>query len=210
LPCGKHFLDLDKNRLLAALGITFLMMIVEFIGGWISGSIALVSDAAHMLVDTLALGAAFLAANFAAKEGAKKIGDYYIGEVHAALANGAILCCMALFIICGAVNRFLNPREVQSVLMTAVAVVGLCVNLIGIFLLREGSHKNINVRGAFLHIVGDILSSLGVIAGGIVIYSTGWHLIDSLLGFLISLMILRGGISLIKDAVKILRKHKKG
>lgn len=184
------------------------MMVVEFVGGWLSQSIALVSDAAHMLVDTLALGVAFLAAHFAGKKGAKKIGGYYIGEVRAALMNGVILCGMAIFIIYSAVNRFLNPREIQTVLMTAVAVVGFCVNLVGIFLLREGSRENINVRGAFWHIVGDTLSSLGVIAGGIVIHFTGWHLIDSLLGFLIALLILRGGIGLIKDAVEILTKKR--
>ncbi len=206
MTCGNHFLDLSRNRLLVAFGITFLMAAVEFVGGLLSGSIALVSDAGHMLVDTLALGAAFLAAHFAGKEGAKKIGGYYVGEVHAALANGVILCGAAVFIIYGAVNRFLNPREIQSGLMVGVAAVGLCVNLIGIFLLREGGRKNINVRGAFLHIVGDTLSSLGVIAGGIAIHFTGWHSIDSLLGFLIALMILRGGIGLIKDAAEILRK----
>ncbi|MDP1629575.1 MAG: cation diffusion facilitator family transporter [bacterium] len=197
---------MNRNRLLVAFGITFLMMVVEFAGGLLSGSIALISDAAHMLVDTLALGASALAAHFAAKESAKKIGGYYVGEVHAALGNGVILCGVAIFIIYSAVNRFFNPREVQSVLMTAVAVVGLGANLIGIFLLREGSRKNINVRGAFLHIVSDTLSSAGVIIGGAIIYFTGWYLIDSILGFLISLMILRGGIGLIKDAAKVLIK----
>ena len=205
MSCGKHFLDLNRNRLLVAFGITFLMMVIEFIGGWISQSIALISDATHMLVDTLALGTSVLAAHWAAKPNAKRIGDYYVGEVHAALMNGIILCGMAIFIIYGAVNRFLNPKEIQSILMTAVAIVGLGVNLIGIILLHKESHKNINVRGAFLHIVSDTLSSLGVIAGGVIIYFTGWYLVDSLLGFLIALMIMRGGIGLIKDATKILK-----
>jgi len=204
LSCGRHFLDLNRNRLLVAFGITFLMMLVEFAGGLISGSIALVSDAAHMLVDTLALGASALAAHWAGKEGAKKIGHYYVGEVHAALANGVILAAVAVFIIIGAVRRLINPREVQSVLMMAVAVVGFCVNLIGIFLLHEGSHKNINVRGAFWHIVSDTLSSAGVIIGGLVIYFTRWYLIDPILGFIIALMVMRGGIGLMKDAMKIL------
>ncbi len=206
MSCGNHFFDLDRNRLLAAFGITFLMMIVEFAGGIISGSLALVSDAAHMLVDTLALGCSALAAHLAAREGAKKIGGCYVGELYAALMNGVILAGVAIFIIYSAYQRFLNPKEVQSVLMLAVAAIGLIVNVFGIFLLRRGSKENINVRGAFLHIVSDTLSSAGVILGGIIIYFTGWYLVDSILGFLIALMILRGGIGLIKDGIKILKK----
>lgn len=207
MTCGRHFLDLDRNRLLVAFGITFLMMVVEFVGGLLSGSIALISDAAHMLVDTLALGCSALAAYWSGRSGAKKIGDYYVGEVYAALTNGIILVGVAIFIIIGAVRRFISPQEIQSGLMMAVAAIGLIANMAGIFLLHEGSHKNINVRGAFLHIVSDTLSSAGVIVGGMVIYFTGWYLIDSLLGFLIALMILRGGISLIKDAAKVLIKR---
>lgn len=206
MSCGKHFLDLNRNRLLVAFSITFLMMILEFIGGLFSGSIALISDAAHMLVDTLALGVSVLAAHWASKAGVKKIGDYYIGEVYAALMNGVILCGVAIFIIYGAANRFFNPKEIQSILMTTVAIVGLGVNLVGIILLYKRTHKNINVRGAFLHIVGDALSSVGVIIGGIIIYFTGWHSLDSVLGLLIALIILRGGIDLIKEAIKILKK----
>jgi len=204
---NRYFLDLDKNRLLVVFGITFLMMVVEFIGGILSGSIALVSDAAHMLVDAFALGCSALASFWAAKEGVKKIEGCSVNELRIALMNGIVLVFVAIFIACSVWQRFFNPNEIQSGLMLTVAVIGLFVNIIGIFLLHHGSKKNINIRGAFLHIVSDTLSSLGVIIGGIVIYFTGWYLIDSLLGFLIALMILRGGIGLIKDSIKILIKE---
>ena len=185
--------------------ITAVFMLVEFIGGWLSGSLSLVSDAGHMLTDVLALGLSLLAIRFAtAPANAKKTYGFYRLEILAALANGVTLILLSGYIFYEAWQRFSSPTEIRSGLMIAVALAGLAVNIAGFFILRSSSKENLNVRGAFLHVVGDLLSSVAVVIGGLVIRFTGWLLIDPILSVLIGVMILKGAYGLVKESVDIL------
>ena len=185
--------------------LTALLMLVEFIGGWLSGSLALVSDAGPMLTDVLALGLSLLAIRFATTPAnAKKTYGFYRLEILAALLNGVTLIVLAGYIFYEAWQRFSSPSEIKSGLMIIVALAGLAVNVAGFFILRASSKENLNVRGAFLHVVGDLLSSVAVIIGGLIIRYTGWLVIDPILSVLIGLMILKGAYGLVRESVEIL------
>ncbi|MDO9069133.1 MAG: cation diffusion facilitator family transporter [Deltaproteobacteria bacterium] len=187
------------------LALTALLMLVEFAGGWLSGSLALISDAGHMLTDVLALGLSLLAIRFAVTPAnAKKTYGFYRLEILAALLNGVTLIVLSGYIFYEAWQRFSSPTEIKSGLMIIVALAGLAVNIAGFFVLRASSRDNLNVRGAFLHVVGDLLSSVAVIIGGLIIRFTGWLLIDPILSVLIGLMILKGAYGLVKESVDIL------
>ncbi len=185
--------------------LTALLMLVEFLGGWLSGSLALVSDAGHMLTDVLALGLSLLAIRFATTPAnAKKTYGFYRLEILAALLNGVTLIVLSGYIFYEAWQRFSSPTEIKSGLMIIVALAGLAVNIAGFFVLRASSKNNLNVRGAFLHVVGDLLSSVAVIIGGFIIRFTGWLLIDPVLSVLIGIMILKGAYGIVKESVDIL------
>ncbi len=194
-----------RKDLLVALAITLLMMVAEVIGGLISNSLALLSDAGHMLTDNLALLLSFFAMKFASMPATeRRTFGFYRLEILAALINGIILVLISLLIIYQAYLRVINPQRVEGVLMLVVAVIGLVANIIGAAVLIKHSHANLNIRGAYLHIVGDALSSVGVVIGGIIILYTGWYLIDPILSILISLVIIYGAWSLVKESVSIL------
>ena len=194
-----------QRDLLIALSITVLMMVVEVVGGLLSNSLALLSDAGHMMTDNLALLLSFFAMKFATMPATeRKTFGFYRLEILAALINGIVLVLISIYILYEAYQRMVHPQPVQGKLMLIVAVVGLVANIIGAFFLSKHSHANLNIRGAYLHIVGDALSSVGVVIGGIVIIYTGWYLIDPLLSILISLVIIYGSWSLVKESVNIL------
>jgi len=194
-----------RRGLLIALSITVLMMFAELVGGLISNSLALLSDAGHMLTDNLALLLSFFAMKFAAMPATdRRTYGFYRLEILAALINGVVLVLLSLYIIYEAYLRILDPQPVQGTLMLVVAVVGLVANLIGALVLAKHSHANLNIRGAYLHIIGDALSSVGVVVGGAVILLTGWYLIDPILSILISLVIIYGAWALLKESVSIL------
>jgi cobalt-zinc-cadmium efflux system protein len=194
-----------RKDLLIALSITLLMMIAEAIGGLLSNSLALLSDAGHMLTDNLALLLSFFALKFATMPATeKRTFGFYRLEILAALINGIILALISLYIIYHAYLRITNPQRVEGTLMLIVASIGLIANVIGAVILMKHSHANLNIRGAYLHILGDALSSVGVVIGGIVILYTGWYLIDPILSILISLVIIYGSWVLVKESVSIL------
>lgn len=181
------------------------MMIAEIIGGLLSNSLALLSDAGHMFTDTLALALSFFAMKFADMPATeKKTFGFYRLEILAALLNGITLVIISLYIIYEAYLRILNPQPVAGTLMLVVAVIGLVVNIIGALFLIKHRETNLNIRGAFLHIIGDAVSSVGVIIGGIIILYTGWYLIDPILSILIALGIIAGAIGLVTESVSIL------
>ncbi len=190
---------MDKNRLLAAFLICVGMMIVEFAAGIISKSVALTSDALHMMVDASALGCSFWAA--------KVVHKHKKAEVCAALVNGIFLITMSVFLLNSASHRFICPVAIQCGLMIVAAALGFLANIIQFLILRYGDRENINIRGAILHVVSDALSSVSVIAGGIVIYFTNWYIIDSILGCVIGLAVFRYGIILTRDSINLLRKN---
>lgn len=195
----------SQQALAWTLALTAGFMAVEFAGGWLSGSLALVSDAGHMLTDVLALGLSLLAVKFAAApaNGRKTYGFYRL-EILAALVNGVVLILLSGYIFYEAYQRFRSPAEIRSGLMIIVALAGLLVNLAGFLILRSSSRDSLNVRGALLHVAGDLLSSVAVVAGGLVIRFTGWLLVDPILSALIGLVILKGAWDLVREAVDIL------
>ncbi len=194
-----------KRDLLIALSITLLMMVAEVVGGLLSNSLALLSDAGHMLTDNLALLLSFFAMKFATMPATeRRTFGFYRLEILAALLNGVVLVLLSLYIMYQAYLRMLHPQPVQGTLMLVVAAVGLVANIIGAVFLFKHSHTSLNIRGAYLHIVGDALSSIGVVIGGVIILYTGWYQIDPILSILIALVIIYGSWSLVRESVNIL------
>jgi len=195
----------SRKGLLIALTITAFMMVAEIVGGLLSNSLALLSDAGHMFTDTLALALSFFAMKFAEMPATdRKTYGFYRLEILAALANGAILLLVSAYILYEAYLRIRDPEPVQSTLMLIVAGVGLAVNILGALFLMKYQRSSLNIRGAFLHILGDAVSSVGVIGGGTVISLTGWYLIDPILSILIALGIIVGAGGLVMESANIL------
>ena len=203
---GSHSLiNTNQRRLLVALSITGLMTIVELAGGLMSNSLALIGDAGHMFTDTLALGLSLFALNLAKRPASQtKTYGYYRAEILAALINGAILVLVSAYIFYEAYHRFVEPPEVRGGLMLIVAAIGLVANVVGISILRSASRGNLNVKGAFLHMWSDTVSSVGVIAAGIIILLTGRTIADPIISIIIGLLILRGAGGLVLESINIL------
>ena len=187
------------------LGLVLVIMVAEVIGGVLSNSLALLSDAGHMLTDALALGLSLFAMNLARRPATStRTYGYHRAEIMAALANGTVLILVSVFIFYEAYHRFFALPAVKSPLMLIVAVIGLVANLIGMFLLRRSSRRSINVKAAFWHIIGDTMSSVGVIIAGVIIFFTGWNIADPILAVLIGVVILWGAVRIVKESVDIL------
>jgi len=195
----------NQRLLLVALTITGLVTVAEFVGGILSNSLALLGDAGHMLTDTLALGLSLVALSLARRPASQtRTYGFHRAEVLAALANGTILVLMCGYIFYEAYQRFVEPPEVRGSLMLGVAAIGFLANLVGILILRSASRLNLNVKGAFLHMWGDTISSVGVIIGGVIILATGRTIVDPIISVLIGLLILRGAAKLVLEASDIL------
>ena len=195
-----------RSRLLTALLITLTVMGAEVIGGVISGSLALLADAAHMLTDAAGVGLALLAAWFASRPATpERTFGYQRSEVLAAVVNALLLFGVAGFVLVEAVRRFTSPPpEVATGLMLGVAVVGLVANTISLLVLRGGQQESLNVRGAYLEVLGDLLGSAAVIVAAIVIALTGYTQADPIASALIGLMILPRTWGLLREAVDVL------
>jgi cobalt-zinc-cadmium efflux system protein len=186
-----------------AIVVTFGILLLEVVGGFISGSLALVSDAGHMLVDGLSLGISLGAISIAQRLPSKgRTFGFHRAEVLAALVNGVILLILSGVILYEAYLRFRSPLPVNSGIMFVVAVIGLLANL-GVAYGLTGSH-DLNIRGAYLHVVGDTLSSFAVVGGAIIISYTGFLLIDPLLSALIVIVILFSTYRLVSESAAIL------
>lgn len=203
-----HRLDASiggKKDLLIALSITFLMMVAEIIGGLLSNSLALLSDAGHMFTDNLALLLSFFAMKFATMPATeRKTFGFFRLEILAAFVNGIVLVLVSFYIMYEAYLRILHPEPVAGKLMLVIAAIGLIANVIGAFVLNKHSTTSLNIRGAYLHILGDALSSVGVVIGGLVILYTGWYLVDPILSVMISLVIIYSAWALVKESVNVL------
>jgi len=200
-----HGRAVSSSRLKIILAIVVVIMVAELIGGLISNSLALLGDAGHMLVDGLALGLSLFAITMATRPSTPdKTFGYHRVEIMAALANGTLLVLVSIYIFYEAYQRFIDPPVVHATLMLGVASIGLTANLIGILLLRRISKDNLNVKAAFWHILGDTISSVGVIIGGIIIVFTGWRFADPIIAILIGCIILWGAVRLVKESVDIL------
>ena len=195
---------LNRRKLLIALLITALVMISELVGGLLANSLALLSDAGHMLTDVLALSLSLFAMWFARNPPtASKTYGFYRLEILAAFFNGMLLVFITFHIFSAAYHRILHPREVESLFMLIVASIGLLANGFGILILSKSTRKNLNVKSAFFHMLGDAISSVGVIAGGILIFYTGWYPADPLISIFIGILILRGAYGLLKESIDI-------
>jgi cobalt-zinc-cadmium efflux system protein len=194
-----------ERRVLWVLVVTAVFMVVEAIGGWLSGSLALIADAGHMLSDVAALGLAWAAFRVGKRPSdAKRSYGYHRLQIIAAFANGLALFAVAAWILVEAIGRLREPIPVLGGPMLAVATAGLAVNLIAFFVLRAGDPANLNVRAALLHVVGDLLGSAGAIGAAIVILATGWTPIDPLLSVLLTVLILRGAWDVTRRAGHVL------
>lgn len=195
----------NKKALIYSLTITFIFMMVEMIGGYISGSLSLISDSIHMLADVTALSTALWANNFAMKKPNElKSYGYKRIEIIVGFINALILVSISFLILKEGIERLFNPTNINTNQLLVVAFIGLIVNIISALIMYSGSKNSINMKGAFLHIIGDLLGSVGVIIAGIIIYFTGWLYADAIVSILISLLILFSVINLIKDSFDIL------
>jgi cobalt-zinc-cadmium efflux system protein len=199
---GEH--GANQGKLFIALLITAIVMIAEIIGGLLANSLALLSDAGHMLTDILSLGLSLAAMKLAQKPPTpSKTFGFHRLEILAAFFNGMLLFFMSFYIFYEAYHRLLQPEEIKGLFMLIVAFIGLLANGAGILLLRKSAHTSLNVKSAFFHIVGDTISSGGVILGGVIILYTGWYVVDPLLSIFIGLLILRGAYALIVESIDI-------
>lgn len=197
--------DLKGKNLLIATALNFLITIVEIAGGLISNSLALLSDAIHNLGDTFAVLLAYIA-NLIGQKGAdeKKTFGYKRIEILTALLNAVILIVITIFLFIEAYKRFQNPEPIKGLIMFIVASVGLAANLAAVLLLKGDSHHNLNIRAAYLHLLGDTISSVAVIIGSVLIYFLKLYWIDPVITVLIGFYIIKEAYVVLKEAVDIL------
>jgi len=202
---GPHDSTDNARRVKIALVLTAGFMVIELAGGLLSGSLALLADAGHMLTDTMAL-ALSAAAFYMAERPADVLRSYGYArfQILAAFVNGLSLLAIVAWIAIEAIQRFLNPVDVLGGTMLAVATAGLMVNVLSFLVLHAGDQDNLNIRGAVLHVAGDLLGSVAAIVAAIVILLTGWMPIDPLLSLFVALLILRSAWVLIGRSAHIL------
>ncbi len=196
--------NINRSRLLAAFAVTVVFMLAEVVGGWISGSLALLADAGHMLTDAGALLLALLATHFAQRKPAsyQTFGMFRLTTL-SAFVNALALLVITVLIVWEAVLRFSTPQPVSGGLMLGIAVAGLLANILCFFLLRQGTgEQNLNVRAAALHVLGDLLGSVGAIIAALLIMWTGWTPFDPILSIVVSLLILRSARQLLRDSAR--------
>lgn len=205
---GQHS-SVNRKRMLWAVLLTGSFMLIEVIGGVISGSLALIADAGHMLTDTAALLLAFYAMRLSAKPADnKKTFGYGRLQVLAAYTNGIFLIILTVWIVWESIQRFYQPNPIQSTTMLIVAILGLLVNILVFKVLHSAGESNINVRSALLHVLGDLLGSVGAIIAALIIWQWNLLWVDPLLSLLVSVLILRSAYHVIKDSSHILLEGK--
>ena len=195
----------ETLRLKLALAISSIYFFAELIGGFLTNSLALLSDAGHMLSDIAALALSLFAFRIAKRPATvSSTYGYHRAEILAALFNGLTLWLIVGVIFAAAYNRFLDPPAVESYGMMIVASLGLLVNVVAGAILYGSHHHNLNLRGAFLHVVSDALGSVGAIAAGLIMLFTGWYVADPVISILIGLLILHSSWNLVKESLSVL------
>ncbi len=202
---SSHAHETKQNRFVLALSLTGVIFLAELSGGLWTGSLALLADAAHVFMDAFALGLSYLALRAATlPANDRHTYGYHRLQILAALTNGITLLVVAFEILREAWERWQQPRAIQVGPMLIIALVGLLVNIIVAYVLREHDHDDVNTRAAFLHVLSDTLASVGVIGAGVVILFTGWTWLDPLVSALIGLLIMVSAGRLLKETVHIL------
>jgi cobalt-zinc-cadmium efflux system protein len=187
------------------LGITAAVMVAEAVGGWLAGSLALLADAGHMLADVSAIGLALLVSHLAERPATSQRSYGLLRlEILAALVNGAVLIAIAVGIGVEAVRRLGTAPPVDGGLLLGVAAVGLVANAAGVAILHRGHAHSLNQRGAYLHVMSDLLGSVGALTAGVVIVATGWTLVDPVVSLFIAALVLRGAWRLVRDSADVL------
>jgi|SRR5450830_350731 cobalt-zinc-cadmium efflux system protein len=200
-----HASGSSERALWIALGLTSSVLVAETVGGIVTGSLALISDAAHMLTDAAALAIALVAIRIGQRAADRKRSfGYYRFEILAAAFNALMLFGVAIYILYEAYQRLGNPPEIQSISMLAYAAVGLVANIISISILKSGKDINLNMKGAYLEVWSDLLGSAGVIGGALVIRYTGWTWVDSAVAVAIGIWVLPRTWALLRSSVNIL------
>ena len=202
---GDHSHSGNRRRLLIALIITALFTVVEVIGGLITRSLALLADAGHMLTDSMALALAVFAFVISARPpDSQRSFGYHRMQIIAAFVNGLTLLAIVAWILIEAVRRLISPPEVMGETMLYVAIAGLLVNIVSFAILHGGDQDNLNMRGAALHVLSDLLGSVAAIAAALVIIYTGWMPVDPLLSIIVALLILRSALFIVRRSGHIL------
>lgn len=202
---GKHIRTPNKRNIIISIVLNFAITIAEFIGGILSNSLALLSDALHNLSDTFAIFISYIALIVGEKGYTKKnTFGYKRVEILAALLNAVVLIVISLYLFYEAYQRFIEPEPVKGSTMLIVATIGLVANLVSVILLHRDSKKSLNIKAAFIHLIGDTLSSVGVIIASLLIYFYGIFWVDPLLTLIIGIFILRSTYGILKETIEIL------
>lgn len=200
-----HHNEPNKKNLLISIVLNAVITLAEFIGGILSNSLALISDAVHNLSDTMAIVISYIAMLIGKKDStAKNTFGYKRIEILAALFNAVVLIVISIYLFYEAYTRFINPEPIKGKIMFIVATIGLFGNLISVLLLHKDSTHNLNIKAAYLHLIGDTLSSVGVIFGSILIYFWDIYWIDPLLTIIIGVVIIKATWSILKETIEIL------
>lgn len=195
----------NRTRLGIVLALTITYLIAEAVGGYLTNSLALLSDAGHMLTDVAALLLAMLALWFSSRPvTTTKTYGYYRTEILAALANGVALVAISVLIFIEAYERIQRPQAVEGFEVMLIAIGGLVINLVCAWLLHSAKEENLSIRGAFLHIIGDALGSVGAIVSGLVVWKWGWTIADPVVSVIVCLLIIYSSWKLIRESVNIL------
>ncbi len=197
---GRH-----RKRLILVVAITAAVFVIQVVGGLLSGSLALLADAGHMLTDSTGLIIALVASVLATRPAttARTYGLQRV-EVLAAMVNAVLLVAVAVWVLIRAIDRWNQPEDISSGLMLAVALIGAVANTAGLLILRGGRKESLNLRGAYLEVLGDLIGSLTVVAAAIVIELTGWTRADSIASLLIFVLIVPRAVGLLRDVVDVL------
>ncbi len=203
-----HFEDTARqtsSRLVLSLALTAGFVIVEIVAGLFSNSLALLTDAAHNFTDVIALGLSWFAVRLATRPAnATRTYGYHRAGILVAMINSTTLVVISLWIFYEAYQRFLSPPDIKSGVMVAVGLLAFVVNLVTALLVRQGSQNDLNLRSAYFHLMGDVLSTLGAVVAGVIIFFTDWNWLDPLVSVFIGLLILWNAWGILKETVDIL------
>jgi len=201
----EEYRRVERKRLRLTMAITGSVMIVEVIGGILTRSLALLSDAGHMFTHFFALGVSFAAMRIACKEPCHhRTFGFFRAEILAALFNSLFLFAVTAYILYAGIRRLVHPEPVLGLQMFVVALIGLVVNILSALILRDSARDDLNIKGAFLHVMADTVSSVAIIVGAVIIYFSGWNVLDPLLAIGISVVIAVWAWGLLRDSVTIL------